>query len=136
EGVDVHVKIETGMGRWGISELPSPERDVVGVMTHLATADTDLEYARQQVERFREATAPLEHVTRHVANSAAALRLPEARFDASRCGIALYGLSPFGTDAVEDGLEPLLSWTSVLALLRLLHSGGLTGTGCAFIALP
>ena len=36
--------------------------------------------------------------------------MPEARFDAARCGIALYGLSPFGTDPAEDGLEPVLSW--------------------------
>ena len=41
-----------------------------------------------------------------------ALRYPSARFDAARCGIALYGLSPFGTDPAEDGLEPVLSWTS------------------------
>jgi len=75
-------------------------------MTHLATADTDPEFARLQIERFREATAPLAHLTRHVANSAAALRLPEARFDAARCGIALYGLSPFGTDPAEDGSSP------------------------------
>ena len=65
-------------------------------MTHLATADTDPAFARVQIERFREATEPLSHLTRHVANSAAALRLPESRFDAARCGIALYGLSPFG----------------------------------------
>src|SRR5665213_4532546 len=41
EGVAVHVKLDTGMGRWGASELPSLPREVVGVMTHLATADTD-----------------------------------------------------------------------------------------------
>ena len=39
--------------------------------------------------------------------SAAALRIPEARFDAGRCGIALYGVSPFGADPAEDGLQPL-----------------------------
>ena len=59
EGVPVHVKLDTGMGRWGVSELPSPTRDVVGVMTHLATADSDLDFARVQIERFREATEPL-----------------------------------------------------------------------------
>src|SRR4029077_21153963 len=53
DGVSIHLKSDTGMGRWGASELPSPTRDVVGVMTHLATADTDLEFARRQVERFR-----------------------------------------------------------------------------------
>jgi alanine racemase len=134
EGVAVHVKIDTGMGRWGGSELPSPTREVVGVMTHLATADGDLEFARLQVERFREATAPLAHLTRHAANSAAALRLPEARFDAARCGIALYGLSPFETDPGEDGLEPVLSWTSEVAQSKLLHAGQSTGYGRRFVA--
>lgn len=134
EGVAVHVKLETGMGRWGVSELQAPTRDVVGVMTHLATADSDLDFARRQVERFREATAPLAYLKRHVANSAAALRLPEARFDAARCGIALYGLSPFGTDAAEDGLEPVLSWTSEIALSRRLRPGESTGYGRRFVA--
>ena len=49
DGVAVHVKLETGMGRWGVSELPAPARSVVGVMTHLATADSDLEFARAQI---------------------------------------------------------------------------------------
>jgi alanine racemase len=134
EGVAVHVKLDTGMGRWGLSELPSPDREVAGVMTHLATADTDLDFARLQVERFREATAPLDDVTRHVANSAAALRLPEARFDAARCGIALYGLSPFGTDAAADGLEPVLSWRTEIAQTKLLRAGESTGYGRRFVA--
>src|SRR5215470_6099027 len=103
------------MGRWGLSELPEPPAEVVGLMTHLATADSDPAFAEKQVERFREATEPYRHLTRHAANSAAALRLPSARFDAARCGIALYGLSPFGTDPAEDGLEPALSWRSYLA---------------------
>jgi alanine racemase len=134
EGVAVHVKLDTGMGRWGVAELPSATREVVGVMTHLATADGDLAFARKQIERFREATAPVSHLTRHVANSAAALRLPEARFDAARCGIALYGLSPFGTDPFEDGLEPVLGWTSEIAQSRLLRAGESTGYGRRFVA--
>jgi alanine racemase len=134
EGVPVHVKLDTGMGRWGISELPSQTRDVAGVMTHLATADTDLDFARLQVERFREATAQLEGITRHAANSAAALRLPEARLDAARCGIALYGLSPFGTDAAADGLEAVLSWTTEISQSKLLRTGESTGYGRRFIA--
>jgi alanine racemase len=134
EGVAVHVKLDTGMGRWGTSELPSLSREVVGVMTHLATADSDPEFARVQIERFREASDPLSHLTRHVANSAAALRLPEARFDAARCGIALYGLSPFGTDPAEDGLEPVLSWTSEIAQSKLLHAGESAGYGRRFVA--
>jgi alanine racemase len=134
EGMPVHLKLDTGMGRWGTSELPAPTRDVVGVMTHLATADTDPEFARAQVERFRTATATLEGVTRHVANSAAALRFPEARFDAARCGIAMYGLSPFGTDPAADGLEPVLTWRSEIAQSKLLHAGESTGYGRRFVA--
>ena len=53
----MHVKLDTGMGRWGLSELTAPARNVVGLLTHLATADSDLDFARMQIERFREATA-------------------------------------------------------------------------------
>ena len=134
EGVAVHVKLDTGMGRWGVSELPALAREVVGVMTHLATADTDADYARAQIERFRVATESLSHLQRHVANSAAALRLPEARFDAARCGIALYGLSPFGGDPAEDGLEPVLSWSTEVARTKLLRAGESTGYGRRFVA--
>jgi alanine racemase len=137
EGVEVHVKLDTGMGRWGLSELPAPTRAVAGVMTHLATADSDLGYARLQIERFRQATADVAGVAglrRHVANSAAALRLPEARFDAARCGIALYGLSPFGTDPAADALEPVLTWESEIAQAKLLRVGESTGYGRRFVA--
>lgn len=134
EGISVHVKLDTGMGRWGVSELAALPPQAVGVMTHLATADTDLDFARAQVERFREATESVSHLTRHVANSAAALRLPEAHFDAARCGIALYGLSPFGTDPAADGLRPVLSWTSELGVSRLLRPGESTGYGRGFVA--
>jgi len=134
EDVPVHLKLDTGMGRWGTSELPSPARKVVGVMTHLATADSDPAFARAQLQRFREATDHLAHLLRHAANSAAALRLPESRLDAARCGIALYGLSPFGTDPAEDGLEPVLAWHSELALCKRLRPGDSTGYGRRFVA--
>ena len=133
-GVRVHLKLDTGMGRWGLSELPAPPVEVVGLMSHLATADTDAPYTEWQIERFRVATAPYSHLTRHIANSAGALRYPSSHFDAARCGIALYGLSPFGTDPVEDGLEPVLGWTSHLAQTRLLRAGESTGYGRRFVA--
>src|SRR5207248_6883298 len=108
--------------------------EVVGLMTHLATADSDPGFAEQQIKRFRKATEPYSDLMRHAANSAAALRIPASRLDAARCGIALYGLSPFGTDPAEDGLEPVLSWTSHLAYCRLLRAGESTGYGRRFIA--
>jgi alanine racemase len=134
-GVRVHVKLDTGMGRWGLPELTgTPSLEVVGLMSHLATADTDAAYTEWQIERFRNATAAYSHLTRHIANSAGALRYPSSRFDAARCGIALYGVSPFGVDPAEDGLEPVLTWTSHLALTRRLRAGESTGYGRRFVA--
>jgi alanine racemase len=134
DGIPVHLKLDTGMGRWGLAELPEPPANVVGLMSHLATADSDPGFAMQQVERFRAATEPYSHLTRHLANSAAALRLPDARFDAARCGIALYGISPFNTSPLEDTLLPALSWQSRLAQVRLLQPGQSTGYGRRFLA--
>jgi alanine racemase len=134
EGVRCHLKLDTGMGRYGLAELPAPPAEVVGLMTHLATADTDAAFAERQLERFREATAPYAHLTRHAANSAAALRLPSSRFDAARCGIALYGLSPFGGDPGDDALEPVLRWHSHLAQVKRLEPGASTGYGRRFVA--
>jgi alanine racemase len=134
EGVPVHLKLDTGMGRWGLSELPEPPAQVVGLMTHLATADSDPAFAEQQVERFAQATEPYRDLVRHAANSAAALRIPLSHFDAARCGIALYGVSPFGEDPAADGLEPALSWRSHLAQVKRLEAGESTGYGRRFVA--
>jgi alanine racemase len=134
EGVRVHLKLDTGMGRWGLSELPAPGREVVGLMSHFASADSDAAYTETQIERFTAATAEYSSLTRHIANSAGALRYPSARFDAARCGIALYGISPFGTDPAEDGLEPALRWESQLAQVRQVQPGDSTGYGRRWIA--
>ena len=134
EGVKVHMKLDTGMGRWGIAELPAPTRDVVGLMSHLASAESDPAFTELQISRFREATAGLASLTRHIANSAATLRHEDARFDAVRCGIAIYGISPFGSDPGADGLEPTLRWDSYLALVKRLRPGESTGYGRRFVA--
>jgi alanine racemase len=134
EGVRVHLKLDTGMGRWGLSELPALSAEVVGLMSHLATADSDEDFVRTQIERFEQATAAYPHLIRHVANSAAALRIPESHFDAARCGVAIYGLSPFGEPPASDGLEPALRWDSHLAQVRHLAPGESTGYGRRFVA--
>jgi alanine racemase len=134
EGVRVHLKLDTGMGRWGLSELPEVPVEVVGLMSHLASADCDPEFTVLQIERFLAATADYDHLTRHIANSAATLRFPSSHLDAVRCGIALYGLSPFGEDAAADGLEPALAWTSHLAQVKQLAPGESTGYGRRFLA--
>jgi alanine racemase len=134
DGVRVHLKLDTGMGRWGLSELPAPGREVVGLMSHFASADCDAGFTELQIERFAAATAEHSHLTRHIANSAGALRHPSARFDAARCGIALYGISPFGADPAGDGLEPALRWESWLAQVKLLQPGQSAGYGRRYVA--
>jgi len=133
-GVPIHLKLDTGMGRWGLSELGTPGRDVVGLMSHFASAESDAGYTRHQLRRFLESTDVYSHLERHIANSAAALTVPESRLDAARCGIALYGISPFGDDPVAHGLTPALRWQSVLAQVKLLQTGESTGYGRTFIA--
>jgi alanine racemase len=138
ERLAVHLKVDTGMGRWGMTPaeaLAVPREQVVGVMSHLATADEpDETFAREQIARFRDVAEAFPGVTAHLANSAATLRFPESRFHAVRCGLALYGLSPFGDDPAAQGLEPVLSWRSYVAQARTLDPGESTGYGRRFVA--
>ena len=137
-GLPVHLKVETGMGRFGMSaeEALGASRDgVVGLMSHLATADEpDESFTYEQLTRFASVAERFEGVVRHIANSAAALRFPEARWDAARCGLAIYGLSPFGDAPAAYGLEPVLSWRSYVAHVRTLAPGESTGYGRRFVA--
>jgi alanine racemase len=104
-------------------------------MSHLGTADeADASFARAQVEAFAAVARRFPQAVKHLANSAAALSLPEARFDAVRCGVALYGLSPFGRDPADQGLEPVLSWRSHVAQAKVLRPGESTGYGRRFVA--
>lgn len=134
EGIPIHLKLDTGMGRFGMAGLPTPPPNTVGLMSHFATADSDQDFAERQLHRFRAAVAAHPHLEAHIANSAAALRLPGSRLSAARCGVALYGLSPFGTDPAEDDLEPVLSWRSELGQVKLLAPGESTGYGRRFVA--
>jgi alanine racemase len=138
EGLPVHAKVDTGMGRFGMSAEEAarldPER-VVGLMSHLATADeADTSFARAQVDAFASVAKRFPRAVKHVANSAATLAFPAARFDAVRCGVALYGLSPFGGDPADHGLEPVLSWRSYVAQAKVLAAGESTGYGRRFVA--
>ncbi|MEO8290887.1 MAG: alanine racemase [Gaiellaceae bacterium] len=138
DGLPVHLKVDSGMGRFGMSAEEAAAVDpehVVGVMSHLATADeADPSFAREQTKRFAQVAERFPAAVKHLANSAAALRLPETRFDAVRCGVALYGLSPFGDDPAEHGLDPVLRWDSYVAAERTLAPGESTGYGRRFVA--
>ncbi len=134
-----HVKIDTGMGRIGVA--PSEAEQIVlelerssnvkvdGLWTHLATADDeDNRFSVEQIERFRRIIAPLEDSARriHVANSAAALRIPDSTaFPRAmmRIGIGLYGYSALGGLAEDAGLRPVLRWTSRLTHLKWVDPG-------------
>jgi alanine racemase len=132
--VPLHLKLDTGMGRWGLSELLVPPANVVGLMSHFASSDSDPAFTEAQLSRFLTATAPYAHLPRHIANSAATLRLPGSHLDAVRCGIAVYGISPFGSDPAADGLRPALRWESRVALVKTLAAGESTGYGRLFTA--
>jgi alanine racemase len=130
--VGIHVKIDTGMARLGVrpEALPdfltavqaTPEIELTGLCSHLADAEAeDPSPSERQLERFaaaraRVAAAGFRPVVLHVANSAGA-RLPAARFDMVRPGLALYGVGPL------PGLAPALSWKSRVVALRTLPSG-------------
>jgi alanine racemase len=133
----VHVKLDTGMGRLGTKDREEAGRlatrsNVVGLMTHFATADepgddlfpAQLEAFRSFVEEVRR-----EDLLVHAANSAAALRDPASHFDMVRCGIAIYGLDPFHADPAAHGLEPALSLHSWVAAVRRFEPGDSAGYG-------
>ncbi len=134
EDIRLHAKVDTGMGRWGAADFVGSSPGLVGLMSHLASADTDPAFTELQISRFTEIATRHPGLTRHLANSAGILRFPSAMFEAGRAGIALYGLSPFGTDPAADGLRPVLSWRSRLAQVKRLEPGESTGYGRRFVA--
>lgn len=135
----LHVKVDTGMGRLGISPAESEGFvralkslagvEVEGIFTHFATADeADQAFARLQLARFQEVIAALEASNLrpplvHAANSAAALRLPEARFDLLRMGIAIYGLHPGPETLLPESAAPALEWITQAAQVRWMEAG-------------
>ena len=133
----VHVKLDTGMGRLGTKDrelaLRLAARDnVVGLMTHFATAD-DLEddLFGAQLDAFRSFVDEVgrDDLTVHAANSAAAFREPGSHFDMVRCGVAVYGLDPFQHDPGDHGLEPALALHSWVGSVRRLEAGESAGYG-------
>jgi alanine racemase len=143
----VHVKVDTGMGRLGLppSAIPGflrrvsrlPGLEVEGIFTHLASAESDPEMTRRQLEVFTGLLEVLEREgfeipIRHAANSAAALSVPEAVFDIVRVGIAMYGLSPSGTTPPGPDLLPALSFRTRVSYLKLVPEGSTIGYGATY----
>jgi alanine racemase len=129
----VHLKVNTGMNRWGVEPDEVGEALKVlggrptGVYTHLASADCDEEATDRQLSIFdRVLTAhDFGGAVVHAANSAGTLWHPEARYDLVRPGIALYGLHPRGDegDPASEDLRPALALKSYVASVRRLEPG-------------
>ena len=138
----VHVKLDTGMGRLGTRDPDEASRVVaalgdraIGLMTHFATADEDDQsFVDAQLAAFETWRARHPGLLTHAANSAAAIRRPDARFDLVRCGIAIYGMDPFHRDPADHGLEPALELVSYLAEVKRCEPGQSAGYGRRFVA--
>ncbi|GAA3656312.1 alanine racemase [Microbacterium marinilacus] len=141
----VHLKLETGLGRNGIAsqdwadvfrEAARLEDEgrlhVEGLFSHLSNTSDDDD--RVQVRRFEVGVAAAEAAglrpaVRHIAATAAAIALPEARLDAVRIGIGLYGLSPFADRPAADdpaagiGLRPAMTLRARVAAVRRVPGG-------------
>jgi alanine racemase len=150
-GGRVHVKFDSGMGRLGTRDpmeasrvasaaLATPSVELAGVMTHFATADDlgDGGYFSRQLAAFtawaRTVKAAHPELIVHAANSAAVLRDATAQFDMVRCGIAVYGMDPFGRDPAARALEPALELSSYVAEVKLCRAGESAGYGRQFVA--
>jgi alanine racemase len=150
-GGRVHVKLDTGMGRLGTRDADVALRvveaadaargvELAGVMTHFATADDDGDrgFFDQQWQRFgrwvAECKATRPELIAHAANSAATLRDPRSHFDMVRCGVAIYGLDPFGDDPDDVGLVPALELRSYVAEVKRCRAGESVGYGRRFVA--
>ena len=138
---EVHLKIDTGMGRIGVRHeyerdriletlRSCPHVHLTGVFTHFSDADGDedgIRYTREQYERFLQMIDPLpEGIIRHCCNSAAIHRFPEMALDMVRAGISLYGYPP-----VPDtlGLVPCMAWTAAISYIKELDADACVSYG-------
>jgi alanine racemase len=137
--INLHVKIDTGMGRIGIAPEDAPDLiaeirklrniSVQGLMTHFADADLrDKEFASKQMDRFEALLRALEArkikvPVRHVANSAAVLDFHRALFSMIRPGLMLYGYNPLEAGALEADLRPVLSLVTRISYMKKVPPG-------------
>lgn len=136
--VEVHVKVDTGMHRVGADpstavELVStvvktPSLRLGGVWSHLAVADEDPVFTREQVDVFEAFCASLRERglpvgRRHLANTPGALLYPETRYDMVRIGLGVYGLHPCPATRDRAVLEPAMSIVAQVSHVRRLPAG-------------
>ncbi len=137
--IAVHVKLDTGMGRFGL--LPDeavpfirqlvalPGIRLEGLFTHFSVADfADKAYTWEQLHLYKGvldglAAAGINVPLRHVGNSGAILDMPELFLDGVRAGVILYGLYPSSEVQHTIDLKPALSIKSHVARVRVLPAG-------------
>ena len=134
----VHLKVDTGLGRGGCmpdswpdlvaAAMASPHIEVVGIWSHLASADIpDAAETDEQVAAFEDAFAVAEQAgvraeVRHLASSGAALSRPDTRYDLVRLGIATYGVPP--GPAIDMGsLRPVMTLRATVAATKRVPAG-------------
>jgi alanine racemase len=143
--VGVHVKVDTGMHRYGGDpELAialaqqvaaTPSLRLAGLMTHFAAADEpDERSTRRQAALFDRCLMELsglgiEPEHRHAANSAAALRDAMYHYDLVRVGIAMYGLRPSSAIQLPAGVQPVMTVRSRVGRVHELPPGARVGYG-------
>ncbi len=148
--VPVHVKIDTGMSRYGvrwneamplIEQIDSePALELEGVLTHFAQSDeTDKGFARLQQQRFDEVVSAMAqsrfHVRyRHLCNSGGFLDLPEAHHEMVRVGILMYGVYPSLVCRRIEGIEPVMTIKARIAAIQNLKPGDVVGYGMRYTA--
>ncbi|MGB8369584.1 MAG: alanine racemase [Limisphaerales bacterium] len=148
--VPVHLKIHTGMSRFGVrwdEALPLIEQIgaekslwLEGVMTHFAQSDeTDKTFANLQFSRFNEvlqgmAARGISVKLRHACNSGGFLDLPHAHLDMVRVGILMYGIFPSSVCRRIPGIEPVMSVKARIAAIQKLKPGEVVGYGMRYAA--
>jgi len=148
--VPVHLKVHTGMSRYGIRwdqslpliELICSEKSLQfeGVMTHFSQSDeTDKAFANLQFSRFNEvlrdlATRGVSVKLRHTCNSGGFLDLPHAHLDMVRVGILMYGVFPSSVCRRIPGIEPVMSVKARIAAIQHLNPGEVVGYGMRYTA--
>ena len=148
--IPVHVKIHTGMSRYGVrwdEALPLIEKIVTekslsleGVMTHFSQSDeTEKSFANLQFARFNEVLRALEQrkisvKLRHTCNSGGFLDLPHTHLDMVRVGILLYGVFPSLVCRKIPGIEPVMSVKAKIAAIQKLKPGEVVGYGMRYTA--